>query len=148
LRVRSALDYPFMPAYGETPVVRTLIRGQTYDVTLDTPGVSPLLCGFTAPCGRTDVVVMLHPLATVTDDKGNFRIDGFPAGEQVTLSAWHPLFQEARLDLRVEPGETKKVELVLTPNVPHSPAPPQAPAAAPEKAPAPAEKAPAKPTAP
>jgi hypothetical protein len=115
LRVRSATDYPFMPAYGDTPVVRTLIRGQTYDVTLDKPGVSALLCGFTAPCGRTDVVVMLHPLTTITDGKGKFRFDNFPADEDITLTAWHPLFQESSVKLHLGAGETKQVELVLTP---------------------------------
>jgi hypothetical protein len=134
LRVRSALDYPFMPAFGEEPVVRTLIRGQTYDAKLETPGVAPLLCGFTAPCGRTDVITLMHPVAAVTDAKGKFKIDAFPAGESVALSAWHPLFKESRIEVRVEPGETKQVELVLTPNVPQSPAP------------TPADAGPAKPT--
>jgi hypothetical protein len=143
LRVRTVVDYPFMPAFGDTTgkSVRTLIPGQTYDVSLDKPGVYPLLCGFTAPCGRADVIVMLHPVHAVTDAEGKFRIDVFPAGETVTLSAWHPLFQESKLELRVEPGETKNVELVLTPVAQAAPAPPAEPAGKPSpkkpKAPAP-----------
>ena len=115
LRVRNALNYPFMPTYGPNPVVRTLIMGQTYEVTLDNPGVAPLLCGFTAPCGRTDVVVMMHPLHTTTDAQGKFKLENFPAGETVKLSAWHPLVQESAIEVKLEPGEVKRVELTLTP---------------------------------
>jgi hypothetical protein len=130
LRVRSNVSFPFMPSYESGPGVRSLIPGQTYDVPLDKPGVSPLLCGFTAPCGRTDVIVLLHPVYAVTDAQGKFRFDDFPAGEEVSLSAWHPLFQESKVTLRVEPGEHKRLELVLTP----APAP-AAQGAAPASAP-------------
>jgi len=115
VRVRNEVDYPFMPGLGQQPVARTLSRGQTYDVVLDKAGVNPLLCGFTAPCGRTDVVVMLHPYYAVTDATGRFRFEDFPAGETVALSAWHPLFQESRQELRVEPGAHQKLEFALTP---------------------------------
>jgi hypothetical protein len=121
LRVRSEMDYPFMPGLGQQPVARTLIRGQTYDVVLDTAGVNPLVCGFTAPCGRTDVVVMLHPYYAVTDATGTFRFEDFPTGETVTLSAWHPLFQESKQELRVEPGAHQKLDFALTPLAPAAP---------------------------
>jgi hypothetical protein len=116
LRVRSTVNYPFMPSYNEGSSVRSLIPGQTYDVVLDKPGVAPLFCGFTASCGRTDVIVMLHPVFATTDGSGKFRFDDFPAGENVTLSAWHPLFEEAKIELHLEPGEHKTVELVLRPS--------------------------------
>lgn len=115
LRVVNRVDYPFMPTIGEDPMVRTLSLGQTYDVPLDQPGVRALTCGFTAPCGRTEVIVMLHPLYAVSDARGSFRFDDFPAGEPITLSAWHPLFQESQLEVRLEPGEHKRIELTLTP---------------------------------
>lgn len=129
LRITSKVDYPFMPAYGETTVVKTLIPGQSLDVPLDQPGVSAVTCGFTAPCGRTDVIVLEHPYHTVTDDKGHFRFDEFPADEAVTLNAWHPLFKEAKITVELGRGEERKVELVL------EPAPP-VPVPAPEPAPA------------
>ncbi len=129
LRVRNTVDYPFMPSYDQGPMVRSLIPGQTYDVPLNKPGVLPLLCGFTAPCGRTDVVVLLHPIYAVTDEHGKFRFDDFPAGEKVSLSAWHPLFKETKIELQVEPGEHKQLELVMTP-APQAPEPaePEVPA--------------------
>lgn len=131
LRVINTVNYPFMPAYGETTLVKTLIPGQNYDVPLDKPGVSAVTCGFTALCGRTDVVVLEHPFHTVTDDKGHFRIENFPADEPVTLNAWHPLFKEAKIELTLGRGEERKVELVLEPATP-PPAPPTP--AAPEPA--------------
>jgi hypothetical protein len=137
LRVRNEVDYAFMPGLGDEPMVRTLSAGQTYDVDLTTPGVSALSCGFTAPCGRTDVIVMQHPYYAVTDQTGRFRFESFPTGEPVTVSAWHPLFQESRIELQLEPGEQKQIELVLTPQ-------PQAgssPSASPPPAP-PAKKTP------
>lgn len=138
LRVRNNVNFPFMPNYGGGPI-RSLIPGQTYDVPLDKPGVVNLMCGFTSPCGRTDVVVMLHPITAITDAAGKFRFDAFPPGETVSVSAWHPLFEEARQDIRVEPGETKRIELVLTP-LPQAPAPPpEAPKT--ETAPTPEAKA-------
>ena len=107
LRVRNTVNYPFMPTYRERGMARTLIPGQTYDVALDKPGVQPLLCGFTAPCGRTDVIVLLHPLYAKTDANGKFRIEGLPADEELTINAWHPLFQESKLQVRLGSGEHK-----------------------------------------
>jgi hypothetical protein len=130
LRVTNRVNFAFMPSYEAAAAVRSLIPGQTYDVPLNAQGVKPLLCGFTAPCGRTDVVVLLHPFYVVTDAQGHFRFDDFPTGEEVSLSAWHPLFQESRVTLRVEPGEHKQLELVLTPLA----TAPAAPSSAPEPA--------------
>lgn len=138
LRVTSTVDYPFMPAYGDTAVVKTLIPGQNYDVPLDQPGVSAVTCGFTAPCGRADVIVLEHPYATVTDAQGHFRFEKFPADQAVTLNAWHPLFKEAKITVELGRGEEKKVELVLEPA---APAPAPAPTPAPEQ-PKPDEAAP------
>jgi hypothetical protein len=123
LRVRNTLNYPFMPAYAQDGMARTLLPGQTYDAPLDKPGVNSLRCGFTAPCGRTDVVVMLHPLYAVTNGEGKFRFDDFPADENVVLSAWHPLFEETKVQVRVQAGEHKTIEVVLTPRVARAPAP-------------------------
>ena len=115
LRVTSEVKFPFMPAYGPPSKINTLIPGQTYEVELKTLGASPLQCGFTAPCGRTDVIVLSHGYAALTDEQGNFRIDSFPTGEQVTVSAWHPLLNASETQLEVAPGETKSIELVVTP---------------------------------
>lgn len=141
LRVTSEVSFPFMPAYGPPDALRTLTPGQTYEVILDKPGANPLTCGFTAPCGRTDVIVLLHPLATVTDEKGDFRIDSFPANERVTVTAWHPLLAVSETQIEIAPGDTKRIELVVK----HAPALPEPAPSAQPTAPAPA--APAQPAA-
>ena len=129
-----------MPTYGDNPYLRTLVAGQTgEEIPLDKPGVQPILCGFTAPCGRADVVVVHHPLASVTGEDGTFRIEGVPAGEKFNLNAWHPLFEASRIEVTVAPGETKTVELVIKP----APDRVEQPAAATPKEAAPKKAAPA-----
>lgn len=117
LRVTSEIKFPFMPGYGPPAQIKTLIPGQTYEVELNTLGASPLMCGFTAPCGRTDVIVLSHTYATVTDQQGNFRFDSFPADERVKVSAWHPLLNATDTEIEVAAGETKSVELLVSPLV-------------------------------
>ena len=142
LSVRNEIDYPFMPAYGAVDTVKTLIPGQTYDVVLDKPGVATLACGFTSPCGRSDVITLQHTFAALSDEKGSFRFDPFPADEPITLSAWHPLFQEATVTITLGRGEEKTVELVLQPVPPAPTAPKTPPTPAPGTKTAPAKAAP------
>jgi hypothetical protein len=85
-------------------------------------------------------VVLNHSLYVVTDAKGHFRIEDFPTDQAVKLNAWHPLFKEQAVDVTVHAGETKHVEIVITPSA----ATPAAAAAAPTAEPgaAAAKKAP------
>lgn len=115
LIIKNEVDFPFMPTFGKTSIARTLMPGQRFDHPLSQGGVTSVLCGITAPCGRADVVTVFHPVYAVTDDKGRFSIPDFPADQTVELNAWHPLFAEAKLEVRIGQGETKQVELVLTP---------------------------------
>jgi hypothetical protein len=133
LRIKNEVNYPLLPGLGSESFNQTLNQGQTRDVPLDVGGVKILSCGFTSPCGRTDVIVLAHPFFAVTDAKGEFRFEDFPADETVRVNAWHPLFSETFVTTRVAFGETKSVELILTPTPPKvAPAPP--PSAAPPPA--------------
>ena len=51
--------------------------------------------------------VMDHPYFAVTNEKGEFKIDGLPAGEY-TLAAWHEEFCEQSVVITV--GESGSVE--------------------------------------
>jgi hypothetical protein len=126
IRLSSEVSYPLLPTYGANAYNETLIPGQSKVLKLDKPGVDNVMCGFTAPCGRTDVVVVHHPVFAVTDDTGSFKIENFPADETVKLSAWHPLFNETHISVKLAKGETKSVELRLTPLPPQAETPPVA----------------------
>lgn len=130
LRVSNDGDFPFLPTLGETPFLRALMQGQHRDFALDRGGVRTLGCGFAAPCGRTDIVTVYHPVFAVSDAAGHFRLDNVPPGEGVVFHAWHPLFEEARATVAVEAGQTARVELVLRPLPPRPTPPPPEPNAA------------------
>lgn len=130
LHIVNETNFPMLPGIGTEPFNETLIQGQSRDVKLDVGGVKIVSCGFSSPCGRSDVVVVGHPFHAVTDAKGEFRIEDFPADQTVRINAWHPLFFETYQNVRVERGEEKRVELVLTPKPP-----PEPPKPAPKPAP-------------
>jgi hypothetical protein len=125
LRLTNQMEYPFMPDFHQG-LVQALLHRQTREVELPQGGVSSLSCAFTAPCGRAEVVTLYHPLHAITGESGTFRIEGVPAHDELRVSAWHPLFQEASETLTLEPGETRHVELVVSPA--EAPAPPAEPA--------------------
>lgn len=107
-------DYPFMLAVGRTSFMEGLLKGSPRRITLDEGGVQAIRCGFAAPCGRTDVVVVYHPVHTITGDEGRFEL-AVPADQEVEIHAWHPLFQDATITVTVPQGESREVELVLGP---------------------------------
>lgn len=107
--------YPFAPLYGPAYEARPLERGEKLFIPVHPGTIEPLACSSDAPCGRSDVFVLRHPVHAVTDALGAFRIDDFPAGEQVRLTAVHPLFEDSETVLWVEPKETVRVELVARP---------------------------------
>jgi hypothetical protein len=61
------------------------------------------------------VVVFHHPLFAVTDATGSFRIEGFPHGEMVRVTAWHPLFEASETFVWLQQGDRGAVELSISP---------------------------------
>jgi hypothetical protein len=60
-----------------------------------------------------DLFVFLHPLHTVTNLEGHYRLDGIPVGK-VKVGTMHPRFDgETTVDLDVKPGVVNHVDLVL-----------------------------------
>jgi hypothetical protein len=117
-------SFAFQPLFGPT-MAEPLQQGQRRRLLLG-PGVDSVLCSSNAPCGRSDLVVFHHPVHAVTNSRGGFRMDHFPAGELVRVTAWHPLFEESETFVWLEPGQSSRVEIVLYPKrrfLPSLPAP-------------------------
>ncbi len=121
LRISNKTDYPFMPQVGSAAFIETLIKGQDRTQTLEALGVQTVLCAFTAPCGRADVITVAHPLFTLSMADGRFRIEGVPADETFNLNAWHPLFRTTTHSVKVVAGETTRVDFVMTPEHQYTP---------------------------
>jgi hypothetical protein len=118
LRVRNHDAFAFAPSFGPAREEQPLARDTPVMIALGASGVETILCPLTAPCGRSDVVTFNHPLHARTDALGQYRIEGFPVGQRVRLSAWHPLFEESTTHVWLERGETRRVDLLLTPRKP------------------------------
>lgn len=107
--------YGFEPLIGPAFSARALAPGKKLRVPLTPGGVESIMCSPRAACGRTDLVVLFHPVYAITDTRGQFRIDHFPSSQLVRVTAWHPLFEPSETFVWIEPGERAAVELVLTP---------------------------------
>jgi hypothetical protein len=71
-----------------------------------------------------DVYAFLHPLHTVSNLEGRYRIDGVPVGK-LTVNATHPAFRgEVHAEVDIKPSVVHTVDLELEYKVP---APPPAP---------------------
>lgn len=123
LRLVNETEYPFLPDLG-VGMMTALLHEQSREMELGQAGMRTLTCGFAASCGRAEIVTMFHPLHTVTDEAGRFRIENVPANEELRVNTWHMLFNEASQSLTLSPGETREIELVVTPAPPRPATPP------------------------
>jgi hypothetical protein len=109
-------DYPYFPNLGGG-LLQALLHGHSRDVELGQAGHRTLQCTFGASCGRAEIMTTYHPLHAVTDDDGHYRIENVPVG-QLHVNAWHPLFAETRQIVTLRAGETRTVDLVISPAPP------------------------------
>lgn len=116
LHIVNETNVPFFPDFGDG-MMRSIIQSDPLDLPVERAGARPVACGFGIGCGRLDLMVLHHPVHALSDGEGRFTIDNLPADQDITLSAWHPLFEEARETVRVGPGQTIEVELVIRPTV-------------------------------
>lgn len=122
VRFTNETEYPFFPELGEG-ILQALLRPEPREITTEQGGVRTIQCGFAAPCGRMEMITLYHPVHTVSGADGRFRLE-VPAEQDVRITAWHPLFDEAATTARVAPGETREVELTIRPAVLRAPEPP------------------------
>lgn len=114
LRMVNQTDHPFLPRRAGDSFSKALTEGQSRTVELDRGGVGHVDCEVGTACGRTDLIILYHPVHTVTGEGGRFRMDNVPAGQKVSVHAWHPLFKESSVEVEVGAGETAQVELELS----------------------------------
>lgn len=114
--------FPFAPLHGPAYEAKPLPHGERLFLPTFPGTIEPITCSSDAPCGRADVFVLHHPVHTVTDARGAFRLE-VPAGEQVRLTALHPLFEDAEASVWLEPGQEAPIELVVKPRPKFVPAP-------------------------
>lgn len=135
LVIENHTNLAFLPAVGPTEFYETLVQNQSRRVILGHGGLTTVRCGFAADCGRTDLIVILHPVHTSTGTDGRFEMTNVPADQTVQIHAWHPLFRDAMVETRVARGGRVEVEITISPRpprpVPTEPATPPAAAVGP-----------------
>ena len=124
LVVTNEVEYGYLLGYTTLVAHHGVGRGQSHRIEITRPGVQAVGCEIAAGCGRTDVMVLGHPVAATTGAEGRFELE-IPANDDVVLHAWHPVFggAEGIGRVRVAPGETAEVEITLTPRAPRPPTP-------------------------
>lgn len=115
LMLRNETKHTFLPRFGTKPVFKSVPYRGKKEYPLEKAGVHMLSCGVGAPCGRVDVVVLRHRLATKTDEHGLFRLEGVPRRQRLVAHAWHPLFQEGKKTFALGPDGTKDILLTIKP---------------------------------
>lgn len=113
--IANSDHHAYAPMFGPLVHALKLAPGERFRVPLQGAGIESVMCTRDAPCGRTDVVAFHHDVHTVTNETGSFRLEHFPAGESVRVSAWHPLFEVSETFVWLEPNEQREVELVMRP---------------------------------
>ncbi|OGH58065.1 MAG: hypothetical protein A3G34_05885 [Candidatus Lindowbacteria bacterium RIFCSPLOWO2_12_FULL_62_27] len=86
--------------------------GATKSVTFGQVGQITVYCSIHRTM-KADILVLQNPYFTVTDQKGNFKILGVPAGRR-RLVAWHERFPESATDIEIsDDAQEVKAELTL-----------------------------------
>jgi hypothetical protein len=122
LTVENRDSYAFEPLVGPSYYATALPSHERLKLPLE-PGIDAIQCSPGAPCGRTDLLVFMHPVHAVTDAIGKFHIDALPAQELVRITAWHPLFEPSETFIWLEPGAQGHIVLELQPKARFVPPP-------------------------
>ena len=114
---------PFMVQYGGNNFNEGIVRGSPRRIPLTQGGVQAIHCGFGIPCGRSDVIVVYHPVHSISVSEGHFELNNIPPDQDIELQAWHPLLQETKTTVRVGAGETREVDIIIRARSQVDPAP-------------------------
>ena len=90
-------DWNMSQPAGGDPIVKTFVR----------PEIIPFKDNM-HPWEKAYVGVFNHPFFAVSDELGNYRIEGLPPGHY-TLVAWHERFGEKTVEITFVPGEARDI---------------------------------------
>ncbi|MCB9707949.1 MAG: hypothetical protein H6714_04080 [Myxococcales bacterium] len=113
LALTNKSESPFLPRFRGDAFLQTIISQQTRRIELKSLGFQRIGCAFGASCAGAYLVVLGHPVFAMTDNEGRFRMDNVPAGEDVVLHAWHPLFSESKRLIKANPHAVIRIEDVV-----------------------------------
>jgi hypothetical protein len=117
LEITNLSKYPFAPMLdsASSPAVMMAApqeKGDPIRLYPREPGHS-FMSDFMQPFVREEVYVLRHPLHTVSDLDGHYRIDGVPVGK-MSIAAQHALVgSEAHSPIEIAPNVVTKLDLVL-----------------------------------
>src|SRR5205807_9182591 len=89
-------------ADGAQPLMKTFNRPETFITFKDNQH----------PWEKAYVGVFEHPFFAVSDENGNYKIDGLPPGKYI-LVAWHERFGEKTLEITIAPAESRNVDFTF-----------------------------------
>jgi len=105
-----------LPSMAGDTFMEAILAGASRTIELKRVGADRLVCRFGAFCGQTDVLVTGHSLFAVSDTRGSYKIDKVPLDQQITVHAWHPLFEESQQTITLsKDAPTAKITLTLKP---------------------------------
>jgi len=116
VRINNLSGVPLLPSMASDAFMEAILANSSRTIELKRQGTDRLSCKFGAFCGQTDLLITGHSLFAVTDKTGHFRIDGVPLDQEITVHAWHPLFDESHEALALkEPTRSATLTLKLKP---------------------------------
>ncbi len=118
VRITNGSESALLPSMPGDSFMEAILPNQSRTIELKRVGSSRIACGFSSYCGQTDLLVTSHSLFAVSDATGHFRIDNVPLDRELTVHAWHPLFDESHETFtltRTKDAATRTVKLVLKP---------------------------------
>jgi hypothetical protein len=110
----SALFAPALSGFSTPALMIAPPHGDAVRLYPPKPGYYTMSDRFEGVYLREDVYVVLHPLHTVTDRAGHYRIDGIPAKTKLTVFARLAVIGEASTEIEVLPSVVAKADLTLT----------------------------------
>lgn len=99
---KNNVEWNQSQAAGAAALIKTFNRPETFIPFKDNQH----------PWEKAYVGVFSHPFFAVSDENGNYRIDGLPPG-QYTIVAWHERFGEKTVDVTFIPGEARHLSFTF-----------------------------------